>query len=175
MGLPSTFSMKKRVLNRWRRLPDYTLGRLNIMSRIALTWVVAMEENVGWVLTLLFSTIISEMLFEELDISCATERFFFWFLANWLEKVDTGCQAFPLIHCWFCPRQWWTFNLHWVNIHKGFTLGVNKFYTINRVPKPFGGCLWYLTIRAKMHFSPLQLCLWTWCPWSHDSANHSFF
>ena len=101
--------------------------------------------------------------------------FSFWFLANWLEKVDTGCQAFPLIHCRFCPRRWWTFNLHWVNIHKGFTLGVNKFYTINRVPKPFGGCLWYLTIRAKMHFSPLQLCLRTWCPWSHDSANHSFF
>ena len=61
---------------------------------------------------------------------------FSWFLANSPEKVDTVCQAFLLIHCWSCPRQWWAFNLHWVNIRRGLTLGVNKFFAISGVPDP---------------------------------------
>ena len=77
---------------------------------------------------------------------------FSWFLAHWLEKVDTGCQAFPLTHYWSCPRRWWTFNLHCVNIHKGFTLRVNKFCAMSGVPRPFGGFLWYLTARAEHTF-----------------------
>ena len=77
---------------------------------------------------------------------------FSWFLANWLEKVDIGCQAFPLSHCWSCPRRWWTFNLHCVNIHNGFTLGVNKFCAINGVLRPFSGFLWYLTTHAECIF-----------------------
>ena len=46
-----------------------------------------------------------------------------WFLANSPEKLDTACQAFPLIHCWSCSGWCWAFNLHWVNwVCRGFTL-----------------------------------------------------
>ena len=44
-----------------------------------------------WALRLDLSTITFEMLFKESDISCATERFFFLSLVNWLENIDTGC------------------------------------------------------------------------------------
>ena len=50
------------------------------MSRIALTLVATVEENGVQVLTLLLSTITSEMLFKESDIFYTTERFFLGFL-----------------------------------------------------------------------------------------------
>ena len=94
-------------------------------------------------------------------------------LVNSLEKVDTSCQAFSLIHCQSCPRQWWAFNLHWVNIHRGLTLGVNKFFTISEISRPFNAFLWYLTTWGPCIFSFLQLCLQTWSPWKQYLANIS--
>ena len=67
------------------------------------------------------------------------------FLVNSPEKADTACQAFSLIHCQSYPRQWWAFNLHWVNIRRGLTLEVNKFFATSGIPRPFGAFLWYLT------------------------------
>ena len=76
MNLPSWFPMKKQVLNKWRRSLDYTPRRLNTMSRVAWTSIVAVEANGARVLTLLLSTITSKMFFKESDISCTTEPFF---------------------------------------------------------------------------------------------------
>ena len=84
---------------------------------------------------------------------------FSWFLVNSLEKVDTACQAFSLIHCQSCPWQWWTFNLHWVNIRRGLTLEVNKLFVISGVPRPFGAFFWYFI---------------TWGPCIFPCCNHAF-
>ena len=77
---------------------------------------------------------------------------FSWFLANSPKNVDIACKAFPFIHCRSCPWRWWAFNLHWVNIHRELTLGVNKFFAISRVPRPFGAFLWYFTTRTEYIF-----------------------
>ena len=77
-----------------------------------------------------------------------------WFLANSPEKLDTACQAFPLIHCRSFFRWCWAFNLHWVNwVCRGFTLRVKKSFSISGVPRPFAAFLWYFTTRAECIFS----------------------
>ena len=96
MCLASWFPMKKKELNIWRGTLGYTLGRLNTMSITVWTSTAAVEANGVRVLTLLLSTITSEMLFRELDISYTIERFFLRFLWIPLKRRTLLAKPFPL-------------------------------------------------------------------------------
>ena len=56
-----------------------------------------MEANGVRVLTLLLSTITSEMLFKESNISCATDHFFLDFLQIGLKRWTLVAKPFPLV------------------------------------------------------------------------------
>ena len=159
MCLASWFPMKKKEVNIWRGSVGCTLGRLNTHVHNYLN----LDSCCGskWCMSTYTSTFNNNIwdFLQKVGHFLHNWTLFSWFLVNSPKKVDTACHAFSLIHCWSCPRQWWTFNFHWVKICRGLTLGVNKLFVTSGVPKPFSAFLWYLT---------------TWGPYIFSCCNRAF-
>ena len=142
MFLASWFPMKKQELKaitqlHRRKTQHHVHNYLNLNSCCGRKWCTSTYTST-------FNNNIWDVL-HRVEHVLHNWTFFSWFLVNSPKKVDTTCQAFSLIHFRSRPRQWWALNLHWVNIYRGLTLGVNKFFAISGVPRPFGAFLWYFT------------------------------